>query len=184
MVSIEVELSLPLSDDEDVNAFFSEEREMAKSCLNKMKEKITRSDPFWGKYAPRFRKEWIDYWYYYGPEPMIPGEVFKTPDSITEELASNAFTSEDRSFAEQSQQQGHYFHGFMREKLKVLMGDDWYTRLDRDFHVLRDIEKDKIRYEYHTGTLDLDRYNFSDDEKHILQNSPETAVQHFAWDEL
>jgi len=73
------------------------------------------------------------------------------------------------------------FKKYMREHLRQRMGDEWDKRHNKHSHTRRDISRDKIRYEYHTGILDLDRYEYTEDQKHILRHCPEVADQHFAW---
>ena len=146
------------------------EHEMMESVLTQMREIIPPTDLLYKEYAPGFRKQWIDYWYYYGIYPTLPEEALVTPKTTgNRDEFIHKLSREQKRRIKEFNFSNDAFRKYMREKLADLMDADWKTRLAQTYHIKRDIEFDKLRYEYHTGNINLDGFELDKYDKITLR---------------
>jgi len=183
MVGMEVELDTSSAshgetvDDTVASDFLKEDRELTQTLLNKFRQIIPETDPLWRKFAPQFRRNWIDHIYYYGPDPHIDEEwLLHEEQSGTKEegyssqLEPIEFTPEERDCLENYREKRDEFRDYVREKLEEIMGEKWGKRLDSRVHKRRDIALDKMRYEYDCGLFDQNNYELGPGEDGLFRS--------------
>lgn len=157
--------------------------EVQRIFLAEARKLIPRDDPLWLEFAPGYKRAVIDHRYYYGPDPDLPSKIFEMPDDLkarTKEAKHKA-SPESRKWARQNAIDRKKFWAFMRKKLEELMGDEWETRLDHEFHESRDVDWDYTRWQYETGTFDRSAFGLTAEELEEIAGSEEEKSL-FAWD--
>lgn len=145
------------------------------------RERIPSDDPLWIEYGPALKREWIDYFFYYGPRVQINKQGVSFPKCRSANFPN--FTQEQHMAVQSILNASSTFRAFMREKLKELMGDKWYSRLDAVFHSCRDIELDRMRYEYETGIFDQTNYVLKEGELSLFEDEGFLKV-YMSWQPL
>lgn len=156
--------------------------EQIQNILDRLRGVMPVDDPLWREFAPDFRRALIDHHYYYGPLPNLPARPAVMPKALRREAReiSRSFPPEVRREAKQLLANQDDFRPLMRDKLKELMGEAWDNRFEGTYHEPRDIEHDRIRWEYEMGTFDANKFQFTEHEKQALED-PVFLKTYMAW---
>jgi len=146
---------------------------ISREWLQKFRQKIPKHDPWWLMFGPDRKSLWIDYYYFYAPEPEKWPLGAKPVDIDYEPSFEHPPVSpEMRVEIDQWQMRNARFQLFMRAKLQELMGEDWDSRLDAATFRARDVEM---------GVFDPDNYEISEDEQDMFRD-PAFLEKYMAWD--
>ena len=175
MVGLEVELGIEHKLDPAMELFepdpWEEDRKLTIHILDTLYEKIPTDDPLYLELAPRFRRNWVDYWFYYESDPHIDEEeLLNNNVKSAKDWTKPTFSHEALDNIAKSEIKRNEFNQYMREKLEELMGDAWHNRHKKKYHKTRDIELDKMRYEFHTGKFDPKNYDLNEYEEMLFQD--------------
>ena len=175
MVNLEVQLGIEEELDPEIELSepnpLDDDRELTIRVLDTLYKKIPTDDPLYLEFAPRFRRNWVDYWFYYGPEPYIKeDELLNGTVKSAKDWIKPTFSTEVLEKTENHQVIRDEFDEYMQKKLQDLMGDAWHSRHKKKFHKTRDRQLDRMRYEYHTGKFDPKDYYLDEYEEMLSQD--------------
>lgn len=152
--------------DENQIVPIDDEYDFTLQCYKQSRKNVSSNDPLWLEYGPQYKKNWIDFFYYYGPSAHIAEEQLIDDSEPNYSLNfKHRCPPELKPELEAFNQRSKKFNAFMREYLKWYWEEDWPTRLEDGNYEMRDIDLDSDRYDHlFKCVTNLDMENAKDKE--------------------